>query len=329
MNKTICILAVYLPLTACLTLDPLLPFHSNIPCADVDETTCEGEADIWDRVCTPCEQPFEWDRATPWREKTLDVVDTIRGIPPSIVQEVPIDVGDTAVDLDAYFIPSHEEVPELASTTIIYNHGRYAGIDHYLPRVQLFYDLGYNVFVWDYRGYSKSLPAEAPASVDWMSDALAAYDAAVPYFPDSDKVIIYAMSVGGFPGGEMMAKRDACAQFFESAVISIKEKVEDNLSISLTGSLLTSGVLETDLKLADTTRPTLIMHGTADDRISLRSAYSFYDGLPDDIRKQIVEFEGAGHGLGGDGGVPDAGYGKYRDTMLNFLRENAAECLSE
>ena len=315
-------------LSGCLTLDPLLPFHSNIPCDQVDASTCEDKEDIWDKVCTPCENEYDWDRNTPWRDKTLDVVDNIRAIPPEIVQSVPISVNDENVFLDAYFVPSHQEIPEIANTTIIFNHGRYAGIDHYLPRVQLFYDLGFNVFVWDYRGYGKSLPDAPPSSIDWMSDALAAYDAAMPFAPDLDKVIIYAMSVGGFPGGEMMANRDSCAQFFEAAVISISEKIEDNMSISLPGSFLTSGVLETDLKLQNTSTPTLIMHGDADDRISLRSAQSFYDKLPKDLAKELVIFEGAGHGLGGFGGVPDAGYGKYKDTMMTFLQNHAPQCIN-
>lgn len=318
---------IWLTLFSCMTLDPLLPFHSNIPCAEVDETTCEQIEDEWDKVCTPCEQPYDWEREVPWREKTLDVVDSIRGIPNDIVQEVPIDVGDPEVDLDAYFIPSHGEVPELANTLVIFNHGRYAGIDHYLPRVQYLYDLGFNVFVWDYRGYGKSLPETAPSSVDWMSDALAAFDAAKELAPDQSKIIVYAMSVGGFPAGEMMGNRDSCANFFEAAVISITEKIEDNMSLSLPGGFLTSGVLETDVKLKDTTTPTLVMHGTADDRISLRSAESFFNGLPDDIEKQLTIVEGAGHGLGGIGGVPDASYANYRDTMMNFLRGSAPNCL--
>ena len=100
------------------------------------------------------------------------------------------------------------------------------------------------------------------------------------------------------------------------------------MSLSLPGSFLTTGVLETDLKLKDSVTPTLIMHGDADDRISLRSAQSFYDNLPDNLSKKLVVFEGAGHGLGGFGGVPDAGYGQYRDSMLNFLNSSASNCLT-
>ena len=44
-------------------------------------------------------------------------------------------------------------------------------------------------------------------------------------------MIVYAMSVGGFPAGEMMVKRDLCAQIFEAAVLGVGKKIEENLSV--------------------------------------------------------------------------------------------------
>jgi len=318
-------------LNGCLTLDPLLPFHSNIPCSQVDESTCEGEdgeQDEWDRICTTCEEEYDWDRVAPWREQTFETDETIPSIDPSIVEQITIEIED-GVSLDAYFIPSNGSVSSVTNTTVIYNHGRYASIDHYLPRVQLLHKMGFNVFVWDYRGYGKSLPETAPASPDWMSDALVAFDTALTVAPDADKMIVYAMSVGGFPAGEMMAQRDLCAQIFEAAVLGVGKKIEENLSVSLPGSFLTSGVLETDIKLMDTTHPTLIMHGTVDETVSINSSRTFFKGLPDALPKEMIEVEGAGHGIGGVAGVPDVNYGNYRDGMMNFLANKASGCLNE
>ena len=68
---------LFLLLPGCVTLDPLLPFHSNIPCTDVDESTCEDEDDVWDKVCTPCEDypsgPW-WTEDYDWRAQTLDTL---------------------------------------------------------------------------------------------------------------------------------------------------------------------------------------------------------------------------------------------------------------
>lgn len=312
----------------CLTLDPLLPFHSNIPCSDVDESTCEDVNDPWDQVCITCSMDYDWDRVAPWRDRTFVEGESIPTINPDIVEEITIDIEED-VALNAYFIPSNGTVPSVEDTTIVYNHGRYASIDHYLPRVQLLHKMGFNVFVWDYRGYGKSLPETPPASLDWMSDALAAFDTALTFAPDKNKMIVYAMSVGGFPGGEMMAKRSLCAQMLEAAVLGVGKKVEENLSISLPGSFLTSGVLETDLKLMDTTHPTLIMHGTADDTVSINSSIKFFEQLPDDLPKTLMKVEGAGHGVGGLAGVPDYNYANYLNGIMDFLADKANSCLSE
>lgn len=315
-------------LGGCLVLDPLLPFHSNIPCSQVNDETCNVD-DYWDRVCLTCEEPYDWDRSYEWREQTLEDGATIRGIDPDLVTDAPFESDDGDAVLDAYFISAHGDVPELSQTTIIYNHGRYASIDHYLPRVQMLHELGANVYVWDYRGYGKSLPETAPESKDWMDDARKAYEQAKMMAPDPSKIIVYGMSVGGFPAGEIADTKNVCAQIFEASVVSISEKIEENTSVMLPGSYLTSGVLETDIKLSDTTNPTLIIHGTKDDRISVGSARSFYEKLPNNIFKKFVLIEGAGHGLGGDGGVPEAGFLDYQGQLMAFLDEGARDCLTQ
>ena len=315
-------------ISGCLELDPLLPFHSNIHCTEVDDITCEEADNDWDKVCITCDVDYDWDRVAPWREQTFEADESIPTIDPSIIEQITIDIEE-GVALDAYFVPADGSTPSLLNTTIVYNHGRYASIDHYLPRVQLLHKMGFNIFVWDYRGYGKSLPETAPSSPDWMSDALAAFDAALEVAPDTSKMIVYGMSVGGFPSGEMMDKRDLCGQIFEAAVLGVGKKIEENLSVSLPGSFLTSGVLETDLKLMDTTHPTLIMHGTADATVSINSARKFFEQLPENLPKTMFEVEGAGHGIGDTIGVPDYNYANYRDAMMDFLADKASGCLSE
>ena len=337
----------------CLTLDSMLPFHRGIHCSEVSEETCNpdyftnetiSKDRYWDKICTACDEAYDWDRQIDWandgrRPNILDEVDEIDVIPPEIVQSVSIDIEDPNVKLDAYFIPANGTVPELMNTTIVYSHGRFAGIDHYIPRIQILYSLGYNIFVWDYRGYGKSQPPEYPDSKEWMSDAVAAFDAAANAAPDSEKLIIYGMSVGTLPAAEMADKRLACAQIFEASTLSNTEKVEDNLSIMLPFSFISSGVLEGDVKLEDTTQPTMLMHGDNDSRTSLRAAQAVFDRLPEDIEKKFILIEGGGHGLGADryrdgtiyfdgGGLPEQGYSAYGHHLMEFLAQQAPACLS-
>ena len=342
-----------LSITGCLSLDALLPFHKNVHCSEVGPATCDPEILVantptydayWDTICTPCEESYQWDKEIDWagegrRPQIFDDVTEIPQLPADVVQDADIDVGDAAVELDAYFIPSNGSVPEFANTTIVYNHGRYAGIEAYISRVRVFYSLGFNVFVWDYRGYGKSTPPELPTSKDWMSDAVAAFEAAVDLAPDKDKVIIYGMSVGTMPAAEMSKESNACAQIFEASALSNTEKVEDNMSLMMPASFFTSGYLEGDAKLKDTTKPTLFLHGDMDDRTLLATAQNVFDNLPDDIAKEFIIVPGAGHGLGASkaadgtvkydkGSIVEQGYGAYRGYLTNFLTDKAPGCLT-
>ena len=324
--------------TSCLTLDPILPFFNPIHCSEVTKATCDPDhADFpadsdpeWDLACTKCDEPYDWSYPHPWREFTLDGDYTdVRGIPVEQVEQVRFQVED-GEELDAYFIDGHGENEALAETTIVLNHGNYVGIEHYLPRVRYLYELGYNIFVWDYRGFGKSGPKDPPTLPQMMSDARYAYEHARSLVPDNKKIIIYGMSIGGMPAGEMGSQYKACAQMFEAAYNSVTAKIETNTSLSLPGSFLTSGLAENDVKLRNTKTPTLIMHGDNDDRIHIEEAERLYNSLPPKTPADMVIIKDAGHGLGGKrGGVPEQGLTAYGSIMQTFLEDHAPDCLSQ
>ena len=315
-------------LASCITLDGMLPFHNNVHCSEVTTETCGGEPDPWDQICRRCDQDYDWAAEYPWREKSLDTLSAIRAVDSAIVVDADFKTDDGLATLDAYFIPSHGEVPELAGTTIVYNHGQFAGIEHYLPRIRLLHELGFAVFVWDYRGYGKSTPNETPTTAQWMADARQALEEARGLSTDGARLIVYGFSLGGIPAGEMADVGPACAHIFEAAFVSVREQLKSNMSLGLPGSHLTAGEMENDIKLADTIRPTLIMQGTEDTRFRRETAQHLYDALPDDVPKSLVFIEGAGHGIGGEGGVPEAGFGAYREHIMTFLNEKAPACMS-
>ncbi len=324
--------------TGCLTLDPLMPFFDPVHCSDVTEQTCDPEHPDWDekddpiwgRACLPCDEPYDWNAEHPWRESTLDGDYTsVRGIPDAHLERLALTV-ENGEDLDVYFVSSHGEVPALANTTIVYNHGNYVGMEHYLPRIRFFYELGYNVYVWDYRGYGKSVPVDPPTLPQMMSDTKDAFRQAESLVPDTGKMIIYGMSIGGMAAGEMAARFDGCALMLEAAYNSVTAKIESNTSLSLPGSFLTSGLAENDAKLRNTKTPTLIMHSENDMAVSIDDARRLFRKLPDSLPKEMVVLQNADHAIGGDvGGFPEQGLTAYGEVMMSFLTDNAPGCLAE
>jgi hypothetical protein len=156
--------------TGCLVLDGFV--HNPVPCSSVSTETCEDKADTpFDQVCVPCNEEYSWIRGYEWLDGTLDEgTPSVRAVATE-VQRSTLSSDDGEAQLDVYFIPSHGEVAELASVTVLYNHGNYAGIEHYQPRLRFLHEAGYNVMAWDYRGYGKSMPETAPSPEQFVADA--------------------------------------------------------------------------------------------------------------------------------------------------------------
>ena len=83
-----------------------------------------------------------------------------------------------------------------ARSTILFAHGNAGNMSDRLFKIKFFYDLGLNVFIFDYRGYGKSegKPSEAGIYVDAQS----AYDY-LQSRPDVNmkRLILYGASLGG------------------------------------------------------------------------------------------------------------------------------------
>ena len=287
-------------LSGCITLDALLPFHGNIPCTEVTQETCNVE-DPWDAFCDVCEDyepgPW-WTRDYAWREITLDTISSIvRLKPTSSASRSPRKTANTSWT-HGFFRPTekrlHSRRPpsysttgeKAASSTTL--HGSASSMSSATTCTSGTTEATEAAFLW-------ILPREPgpPATPDWMTDARQAFLEAKELAPDAEKMIVYGMSVGGMPGGEMADVYDdvTCANMFEASFNSISSKVETNLALSIPGSHITSGLIENEVKLSDATTPTLIMHGTLDDRIHIDEAKTLYDALPEDLPKEWVVSE--------------------------------------
>ena len=65
-------------------------------------------------------------------------------------EEVNFKTSDD-VNLHGWYIPA-----DSAQYTLIFCHGNAGNISHRLESIKQFHDLGFNVFIFDYRGYGKS-----------------------------------------------------------------------------------------------------------------------------------------------------------------------------
>lgn len=297
--------------SGCATLDTLL--YNPVPCSTVGPATCDDVEEPFDKICVPCDEPYDWGRTYDWIPGTLAEGESVRPIPSSAVTQITIDTDDGEGSLDAYFIASHGDDKLLADVTVVYNHGRYAGIEHYQPRVRFLYEGGYNVLVWDYRGFGKSLP-EAPPSPDQQeADARLVMERAATLAPDPTRIVPYGYSAGAVPASSMRDLGE-CMIVFEAPFLKLANFSVAGTRLSLGEQFFSTGQLDVVAKMEGYDKPIFAMIGTEDEVVpGVENASEVIETTSAGAELWVVE--GASHGVAG-GGIPeDVGLTTYLDRL--------------
>lgn len=143
------------------------------------------------------------------------------------IKTLPVDIGIpfenvflTAADgtkLNAWFIKVSQP-----RATVILCHGNGGNIGDRLAKITVFRNMGFNVLIFDYRGYGKS--RGFPSEKGLYLDALAAFDYALSR-PEVDpkKLVIYGGSLGGAVAIELALRRKSAALVVDSSFTSVAD----------------------------------------------------------------------------------------------------------
>lgn len=109
-----------------------------------------------------------------------------------------------------------------ADRTLLFLHGNAGNISHRLHSLEIFHDLGLNVFIFDYRGYGQS--EGRPSEAGLHQDALAA----LQYLETergvaATQVVAFGRSLGGALAACLAAREPVAAVILESTFISVPE----------------------------------------------------------------------------------------------------------
>jgi uncharacterized protein len=265
-------------------------------CSLVGPETCADQPNRDRRFCTPCDEPYPWDDFGMPGDAVVDV-------------EVALSDGETNV---AHFVPSSGARPDL---TILYGHGNFGGVEHYLNRIGLLYETGANLFVVEYRGYGKSSDTNEPTEEQTYDDAVRTRDA-LDGIEDAGAIMLYGFSVGTFSILEMAVRRPTCGLFLEAPIASAQQFADKSTKVGLPSSFVTTGVYDNVAKIPALDAPLLVVHGTADDFIPIEDGEALFAAAPEP--KEFVPVPGAGHGNHGFD-VPTAlGKAAYLDLVTGF-----------
>ena len=169
---------------------------------------------------------------------------------------------DDGVKIHAWFAPA-----ESAKATIVISHGNAGNISHRYLLLRSLQRHGFNVLMYDYRGYGRS--EGTPTEDGIYKDGLAAYDYAVS-LPEvkSGRVFLWGTSLGGAVAIDVASHRQAAGLILESTFTSAKD-VAQLVYPFLPVQFFMHTKLNSIEKIKALTIPILVIHGAHDSIIPI------------------------------------------------------------
>lgn len=194
--------------------------------------------------------------------------------------EVSLQTADHA-KLHAWWVPRKN-----ACGTLILSHGNGGNISHRLDKLRIFYNLGLNVLLYDYRGYGKS--EGTPSETGVYADAQAAYDFAVKEKKTPpDKIIAYGESLGGSVAAHLAGENEVGALILDSSFTSLRDMARVHFPAV---AWLTQSKFDTLGSVATISVPVLVLHSTDDEVAPYAQGKKLFETAHEP--KQFVELRG-------------------------------------
>ncbi len=184
-------------------------------------------------------------------------------IPDSLIQ--PVTLTSMGNKIYGFFVKGYPDSVANNQVTILYCHGNSVNINRYWVRVEYLWEMGYNVFIFDYQGYGKS--EGSPSGEALYSDG----HQALTYLKsrsdiDTTKIVYYGWSLGSYVATYLASDIwHPGALILESAPASIKALLKDSGLLELDGSYVAEADFDNEKRISKIRCPLLMMHGKADD----------------------------------------------------------------
>lgn len=204
--------------------------------------------------------------------------------------------------LYGWYVPAPD-----ATATVLFLHGNAGNISNRMGYLTMLYRLGYNTFIFDYRGYGKS--SGTPTEEGTYRDAKAAWKyitqkkAIAP-----SNVVLFGESLGGAVASWLAVREKPGLLVLASAFTSVPD-MGAKLYPFLPVRLLSRFEYNTLEQLKDVECPVFVAHSPQDEIVPFEHGQALYEAAPSP--KQFLELQG-GHNNG-----------------FVYMREEWAEALGE
>lgn len=219
---------------------------------------------------------------------------------------------EDGLTLAGWYVPA-----PTARGTILFCHGNGGNMSYYAPQVKIFHDLGWNVLLFDYRGYGRSegSPTEEGTYLD--AEAARAYlmarpdtvAAAKPGEPPPEPVIL-GRSMGGAVAAWLAEKHPPRALILESSFTSVPDMAIKLFKTRWVGSLSQYQYNSLE-RIGRIHCPILVIHSPDDGLIPFEQGERLFAAA--DEPKQFLKIQG-GH----NNGFAESG-DVYKNGLAEFL----------
>jgi uncharacterized protein len=204
---------------------------------------------------------------------------------------IPVSQPGKSERLHGWWIPAKQ--PD--APVMLYFHHNAVNIGANVSQARQFHQLGYSIFLFDYRGFGQSEGA-FPTEAQVYEDAQAAWD----YLTQErrilpSQIVIYGHSIGGAIAIDLAAKQpEAAALIVQSSFTSMRDMTKRlGLYWLLPVELLLRQRFESLEKMKSVRMPVLIITGTDDFQIPVVMGDRLYATAPE--FKQLIVIQGGGH----------------------------------
>jgi hypothetical protein len=234
-------------------------------------------------------------------------------IPDSLIE--PVTLVSMGNNIYGFFVKGHPDSVVNNQVTMLYCHGKDENINRYWARVEYLWEMGFNVFIFDYQGYGKS--EGEPSGEALFSDG----EVALEYLQsradiDTSEIVFYGWSIGTFVATYLAADvYHPAVLILEAAPASVTALLRDSGLLNLPGSYVADADFDNETRIAHIECPFFMMHGKEDDFVVFdRHAPLIWDNAEEP--KEHLWVEGATHD-----DIPEILGSFYHESVIEFINE--------
>lgn len=202
-----------------------------------------------------------------------------------VFEDVFLETSD-GLKLHGWFVPAPHH-----DCLFLFCHGNAGNISHRLENIEMLNQIGFSVFIFDYRGYGRSQGRITEQG--FYLDAEAAYlYCARRAESEKTKLVIFGRSLGGVAAVHLASSYPCSGVIVESTFPHLGAMAKRHFFLPGIGNLL-SGRLNAIEKIRLIQVPLLVIHGDQDDIVPIELGRELFHAS--ETTKSFFTIEGAGH----------------------------------